>query len=95
MTLGVQASIADIEQAFWDVVEAGEEPVEVMYGADLDTSVMGSAFPVRVSHGLVPLSGRIKGYGDFFDHGIRMGTIITLILNCPTLYLHRLFIKSP
>ena len=44
----MQASIEDIERAFWDVVEAGEEPVEVMYGADLDTSIMGSAFPVRV-----------------------------------------------
>jgi hypothetical protein len=46
----MQASIEDIEREFWDVVEAGEEPVEVMYGADLDTSVMGSAFPVKVDH---------------------------------------------
>lgn len=53
--LAVQATVEEIEQAFWDIVEAGEEPVEVMYGADLDTSVMGSAFHTKGVDGSLPL----------------------------------------
>ena len=32
----------ELEHAFWDIVENGEEPVEVFYGADLDTGALGS-----------------------------------------------------
>ena len=39
-------SIPDIEEAFWKMVEEGSgKTVDVHYGADLDTSVHGSAFP--------------------------------------------------
>ena len=39
-------SIPDIEEAFWKMVEEGSgKSVDVYYGADLDTSVHGSAFP--------------------------------------------------
>ena len=39
-------SIPDIEEAFWKMVEEGSgKTVDVYYGADLDTSVHGSAFP--------------------------------------------------
>ena len=33
------------EAAFWQIVEEGEDPVEVLYGADLDTAQLGSGFP--------------------------------------------------
>lgn len=59
-----QATIEDIEQAFWDVVEAGEEPTEVMYGADLDTSVMGSAFHVRGDRSSTPLDHVDRVYAE-------------------------------
>ena len=36
-----------IEEAFWNVVEEGEEEVEVLYGADLDSTIFGSAFPTK------------------------------------------------
>ena len=36
-----------IEEAFWNIVEEGEEEVEVLYGADLDSTIFGSAFPTR------------------------------------------------
>ena len=40
------ASIADIEEAFWRMVEEGSgKAVDVHYGADIDTSVHGSGFP--------------------------------------------------
>ena len=41
------ASIADIEEAFWKMVEEGTagKSVDVHYGADVDTSVYGSGFP--------------------------------------------------
>lgn len=42
-----QISWADMEREFWRIVEEGEEPVEVVYGADLDTGVLGSGFPTR------------------------------------------------
>lgn len=34
-----------VETAFWQIVEEGEDPVEVIYGADLDTTLLGSGFP--------------------------------------------------
>ena len=52
--VSLQATVEEIEQAFWDVVEAGEEPTEVMYGADLDTSVLGSAFHTKARDGSLP-----------------------------------------
>ena len=36
-----------IEEAFWNIVEEGEEEVDVLYGADLDSTIFGSAFPTR------------------------------------------------
>lgn len=43
----VQVSWEAIEEAFWNIVEEGEEDVEVLYGADLDSTIFGSAFPTR------------------------------------------------
>ena len=37
-----------IETEFWKVVEAAEDPVEVLYGADIDTTITGSGFPQKV-----------------------------------------------
>ena len=45
----VQVMPDDVEAAFWKVVESSDEPVEVLYGADLDTGVVGSGFPCKVS----------------------------------------------
>jgi hypothetical protein len=37
-----------LEEEFWRIVEGNvEEPVEVYYGADLDTGTIGSGFPRR------------------------------------------------
>lgn len=36
-----------IEQDFWDIVEDGEQAVQVLYGADLDTRGGRSGFPVK------------------------------------------------
>lgn len=35
----------ELEVEFWNIVERGEEPVEVYYGADLNTGTVGSGFP--------------------------------------------------
>ena len=49
------ATIPDIEEAFWRMVEEGSsgKAVDVHYGADVDTSVHGSGFPSRwdAAHG--------------------------------------------
>lgn len=37
----------ELEHTFWDIVERGESPVEVFYGADLNTGAVGSGFPRR------------------------------------------------
>lgn len=34
-----------MEAAFWEIVEEGEENIDVIYGADLDSTVLGSGFP--------------------------------------------------
>jgi len=39
----------DMERDFWDIVEHGDEPIEVIYGADLDTGHYGSGFPLDPS----------------------------------------------
>ena len=44
---GAQASLEQIEQDFWDIVEDGEHSVQVLYGADLDTRGGRSGFPVK------------------------------------------------
>ena len=36
-----------VEQDFWDIVEGGDESVQVLYGADLDTRGGRSGFPVK------------------------------------------------
>jgi len=36
----------DFEEDFWRVIDCGDDPVEVIYGADLDTTVSGSGFPL-------------------------------------------------
>ena len=43
----VQVPWQAIEEAFWNIVEEGEQDVEVLYGADLDSTIFGSAFPTR------------------------------------------------
>ena len=43
----VQVPWQAIEEAFWSIVEEGEEEVEVLYGADLDSTIFGSAFPTK------------------------------------------------
>ena len=50
----LQASLETIEAEFWQVVEKGEEPVEVLYGADIDTTITGSGFPQKVCSLRVP-----------------------------------------
>ncbi|XP_042396116.1 lysine-specific demethylase JMJ703-like [Zingiber officinale] len=37
--------VQDIEGEYWRIVERPTEGIEVLYGADLDTSVFGSGFP--------------------------------------------------
>lgn len=44
----LQASSETIEAEFWKVVEEADEPVEVLYGADIDTTITGSGFPQKV-----------------------------------------------
>lgn len=44
-TLFTQVSGDDIEAEFWRVVESGQEAVEVLCGAGLDTGTIGSGFP--------------------------------------------------
>lgn len=44
----LQASLDTIESEFWKVVEEADEPVEVLYGADIDTTITGSGFPQKV-----------------------------------------------
>ncbi len=44
----LQASLEAIEAEFWKVVEEAEDPVEVLYGADIDTTITGSGFPQKV-----------------------------------------------
>jgi len=39
------ATVDEMEAEFWHLVETGEEAVEVLYGADIDTGKMGSGFP--------------------------------------------------
>lgn len=41
----IQVPLERLEADFWEIVEKGDEPVDVLYGADLDTSVLGSGFP--------------------------------------------------
>jgi hypothetical protein len=36
-----------VEAAFWQIVEEGEEAIDVIYGADLDSTVLGSGFPKK------------------------------------------------
>ena len=36
---------SEVEGAFWNIVENSDEPVEVYYGADLDSGKLGSGFP--------------------------------------------------
>lgn len=47
-SLTLQASLETIETEFWKVVEEAEDPVEVLYGADIDTTITGSGFPQKV-----------------------------------------------
>lgn len=44
-----KASLEAIEAEFWKVVEEAEDPVEVLYGADIDTTITGSGFPQKGS----------------------------------------------
>ena len=44
----LQASLETVEAEFWKVVEEADEPVEVLYGADIDTTITGSGFPQKV-----------------------------------------------
>ena len=51
-----------VEEAFWEVVEGGEEPVEVLYGADIDTGKHGSGFPTQPKKGNERLEGDAATY---------------------------------
>lgn len=46
-----------MEAEFWRIVEEGEEAVEVLLGADLDTSQYGSGFPRKDTHPNDPYAG--------------------------------------
>ena len=50
---------AELEAEFWRIVEEGEDVVEVLYGADLDTVQTGSGFPRAP-----PLGDRWGGGGE-------------------------------
>jgi len=39
------SSEEEVEEEFWRIVEGPSEPVEVLYGSDLDVGVYGSGFP--------------------------------------------------
>lgn len=41
----MQVTWEAIEAAFWEIVEEGEESIDVIYGADLDSTQLGSGFP--------------------------------------------------
>ena len=41
----MQVSWEAVEDAFWKIVEEGEESIDVIYGADLDSTQLGSGFP--------------------------------------------------
>ena len=43
-SLGI-LQLAELEEEFWRIVEAGDEVVEVVCGANLDTADCGSGFP--------------------------------------------------
>jgi hypothetical protein len=63
------ATLRDIEEAFWKMVEEGHDAkksVEVHYGADVDTSKEGSAFPRTwdPDFGAAPAEG-VDGEGSF------------------------------
>jgi len=59
----LQASLEAIEAEFWKVVEEAEDPVEVLYGADIDTTITGSGFPQKVCPGLVGFPAEGLEYG--------------------------------
>ena len=59
----LQASLEAIEAEFWKVVEQAEDPVEVLYGADIDTTITGSGFPQKVCHCLVDFPAEGLEYG--------------------------------
>ena len=59
----LQASLEAIEAEFWKVVEEAEDPLEVLYGADIDTTITGSGFPQKVCHCLVDFPAEGLEYG--------------------------------
>ncbi len=59
----LQASLESIEAEFWKVVEEAEDPVEVLYGADIDTTITGSGFPQKVCLCLVGFPANGLEYG--------------------------------
>jgi len=59
----LQASLEAIETEFWKVVEEAEDPVEVLYGADIDTTITGSGFPQKVCPCLVGVPTEGLEYG--------------------------------
>ncbi|CAA2934426.1 lysine-specific demethylase JMJ18-like [Olea europaea subsp. europaea] len=42
-------SVEDIEGEYWRIIEKAEDEVEVYYGADLETGMLGSGFPKELS----------------------------------------------
>ena len=65
----------DVEAAFWKVVESSDEPVEVLYGADLDTGVVGSGFPCKVS---VRARGGVFGFRGVLPRAALPGSLLVM-----------------
>lgn len=75
--MSLQVALERIEADFWDIVERGEDLVEVLYGADLDTSALGSGFPQAADTApapCAPAKAASKAQGSRASSSSRAGT---------------------